>query len=117
MSFTYHQKLILSLKFVYMSLFNVMYVLCRGRAITNVVKICGSTPCLMLAINTFKPECFISMYSLEPDVKPEDGIYSAYVHRGCQGDNGRHNSKVVVTGNADTVVTLYSSSEAATIGT
>ena len=53
-SFTYHQKLILSLNFVYMSLFNVMYVLCRGRAVTNVGKTCGPTPCLMLAINTFK---------------------------------------------------------------
>ena len=58
-----------------------------------------------------------SMHSLEPDVQSEDGIYSAYVHRGCQGDNGRHNSKVIITGNADTVVTLYSSSEAAIIGT
>ena len=37
-----------------MSLFNVMYVLCRGRAVTNVGKTCGPTPCLMLAINTFK---------------------------------------------------------------
>ena len=41
-------------RFVYMSLFNVMYVLCRGRAVTNVGKTCGPTPCLMLAINTFK---------------------------------------------------------------
>ena len=56
------------------------------------------------------------MFSLDPDVQSDDGIYSAYVHRGCQGDNGRHNSKVVITGNQDTVVTLFSSSEAATIG-
>ena len=29
-----------------------MHVLCRGRAVTNVGKTCGSTPCLMVAINT-----------------------------------------------------------------
>ena len=45
-----------------------------------------------------------SMHSLEPDVQSEDGIYSAYVHSGCQGDNGRHNSKVIITGNADTAL-------------
>ena len=27
---------------------------CRGRAITNVGKTCGSTPCFILTINTFK---------------------------------------------------------------
>ena len=37
-----------------MSLFNAVYVFCRGRAVTNVGKTCGPTPCLMLAINTFK---------------------------------------------------------------
>lgn len=45
-----------------------------------------------------------------------DGIYTAFVHRGCQGGNGRHNSKVFVTGDQDTVVTLDTSSESAVLG-
>ena len=44
-----------------MSLFNVMYVLCRERAVTNVGKTCGPTPCLMLAINTFKKTGYFSV--------------------------------------------------------
>ena len=33
---------------------NALYVYCRGRAVTNVGKTCGPTPCFILAINTFK---------------------------------------------------------------
>lgn len=59
---------------------------------------------------------YLSYIILGPDIQPNDGIYSAYVHRGCQGGNGRHNSKVIVSGNKDTVVTLYSGSGSAVIG-
>ena len=38
-----------------MLLFYVLYVHCRGRAVTNVGKSCGPTPCLTRAINMFKP--------------------------------------------------------------
>ena len=48
-----------------MSLFNAMYVLCRGRAVTNVGKTCGPTPCLMLAINTFKLILLVRRHVLE----------------------------------------------------
>ena len=37
-----------------MSLFYVLYVHCMGRAVTNVGKTCGPTPCLTRAINMFK---------------------------------------------------------------
>ena len=37
-----------------MSLFYVLYVHCRGRAVTDVGKTCGPTPCLTRAINMFK---------------------------------------------------------------
>ena len=37
----------LYLKVDYMSPFNAMCVLCRGRAITDVGKTCGPTPCFM----------------------------------------------------------------------
>ena len=30
------------------------HVYCRGRAVTNVGKTCGPTPCFILALNTFK---------------------------------------------------------------
>ena len=33
---------------------NALYVDCRGRAVTNVGKTCGPTPCFILAISTFK---------------------------------------------------------------
>ena len=42
------------LKYVRHCLFNALYVYCRGRAVTNVGKTCGPTPCFVLAINTFK---------------------------------------------------------------
>ena len=31
-----------------------VHVYCRGRAVTNVEKTCGPTPCFILVINTFK---------------------------------------------------------------
>lgn len=52
---------------------------------------------------------------VDPDIKLNDGIYTAYVHRGCQGGNGRHNSKVSITGNQETVVTVYTSSKSAVL--
>ena len=42
------------LKYVSHCLCNALYVYCRGRAVTNVGKTCGPTPCFVLAINTFK---------------------------------------------------------------
>ena len=42
------------LKYVRHCLCNALYVYCRGRAVTNVGKTCGPTPCFVLAINTFK---------------------------------------------------------------
>ena len=42
------------LKYVRHRLCNALYVYCRGRAVTNVGKTCGPTPCFVLAINTFK---------------------------------------------------------------
>ena len=42
------------LKYVRHCLCNTLYVYCRGRAVTNVGKTCGPTPCFILAINTFK---------------------------------------------------------------
>ena len=46
--------IIFLMKLSYMSLFYVLYVHCRGRAVTNVGKTCGPTPCLTRAINMFK---------------------------------------------------------------
>ena len=42
------------LKYVRHCLCNALYVYCRGRAVNNVGKTCGPTPCFVLAINTFK---------------------------------------------------------------
>ena len=42
------------LKYVRHCLCNALYVYCRGRAVTNVGKTFGPTPCFVLAINTFK---------------------------------------------------------------
>ena len=42
------------LKYVRHCLCNALYVYCRGRAVANVGKTCGPTPCFVLAINTFK---------------------------------------------------------------
>ena len=42
------------LKYVRHCLCTALYVYCRGRAVTNVGKTCGPTPCFVLAINTFK---------------------------------------------------------------
>ena len=38
------------LKYVRHCLCNTLYVYCRGRAVTNVGKTCGPTPCFVLAI-------------------------------------------------------------------
>ena len=46
--------IIISANSMYLLAFNVIYAVCRGRAVTNVGKTCGPTPCLMLAINKFK---------------------------------------------------------------
>ena len=42
------------LKYVCHCLCNALFVYCRGRAVTNVGKTCGPTPCFVLAIKTFK---------------------------------------------------------------
>ena len=46
------------LKYVRHCLCNALYVYCRGRAVTNVGKTCGPTPCFVLVINTFKLNIF-----------------------------------------------------------
>ena len=46
------------LKYVRHCLCNALYVYCRGRAVANVGKTCGPTPCFVLAINTFKLTVF-----------------------------------------------------------
>ena len=45
-----------------------------------------------------------------------DGIYTATILRECIRNNGRHSSKVLITGTAETVATLYFSSRSAMIG-
>ena len=47
-------NLMFRLKYVRHCLCNALYVSCRGRAVTNVGKTCGPTPCFVLAINMFK---------------------------------------------------------------
>ena len=42
------------LKYVRHCLCNALYVYCRGRAVTNVGKTGGPTPCFVLALNKFK---------------------------------------------------------------
>ena len=42
------------LRYVRHCLCNALYVYSRGRAVNNVGKTCGQTPCFVLAIKTFK---------------------------------------------------------------
>ena len=55
------------LRYVRYCLCNALYVYCRGRAVTNVGKTCGPTPCFVLAINTFKLN-YKLFYNLYTDV-------------------------------------------------
>ena len=52
-----------------------MYVYCRGRAVTNVGKTCGPTPCFVLAINTFKLDAFKNKSRCLDDVLNINNIY------------------------------------------
>ena len=40
-------------------LFDALYLCCRGRAVINVGKTCGPTPCLIVAINTCTFKLFL----------------------------------------------------------
>ena len=50
------------------------------------------------------------------DIQSGDGIYTATILRECTRNDGRHSSRVLITGTSETVVGLYFDSKSAMIG-
>ena len=60
---------------------------------------------------------FCYLFNTGEDLQSGDGVYTAVILRECQGGNGRHSGRVIITGNEETtVVNYFSSSQASIIG-